>query len=212
MTQIKINGDYISKSEEDFNAQGENIIAKLPVYKDVLALSDEKVAKIVKSIQDDKALSEKKNIIKAQSRSTTKEYEIIHNECIKVVRGLRKELVNNPNCTPAVLEDFGLNPAQRIIDTDIQRPILDVDLVSGVPQIKYKKSVFDGIRLFCKISYGSEEKEYEETIIRHIWKDSKARMDPSKPETRYYYAYFVYKGQIVGQKSNVASITLEAIK
>lgn len=212
MTQIKIYGDYISKSEEDFNAQGENILAKLPVYKDALGLSDERVAEIVKAIQDNKTLSEKKNIIKAQSRSTTKEYEINHTECVKLVRRLRKELVNNPNCTPAVLEDFGLNPGQRIIDTDTQRPKLDVDLVSGAPQIKYTKSVFDGIRLFCKISYGTEEKEYEETIIRHTWKDHKARMDPSKPETRYYYAYFVYKGQIVGQKSNVASITMEAIK
>ncbi|WP_321298982.1 hypothetical protein [Marinifilum fragile] len=212
MTQIKLTSDYILKPEEGFNAQGENIIAKLPVYKDILGLSDEQVADTIKTIQDDKALSEKKNIIQAQSRSTTKEYETNHPACVRVVRELRKELVNNPNCTPAILEDFGLNPGQRIIDTDTQKPEIQVSLVSGVPQIKYTKSVFDGIRLFCKISYGDDEKEYEETIIRHIWQDTKARMDPLKPETRHYYAYFLYKGQIVGQKSNVVSITLEAIK
>jgi len=37
-------------------------------------------------------------------------------------------------------------------------------------------------------------------------------MDPKKPETRSYYTYFKYKGRMVGQKLNVESITLEAIK
>lgn len=212
MTQVKVNSDYISKAEEDFNAQGENLIAKLPVYQEVLGIPAERIAEIIKVLQDDKALSEKKNIIKAQSRSTNKEYEIKHPNCVSVVRDFRKELVNNPICTPAILEDLGLNPIQRIIDTDTQRPELEIELVSGAPQIKFKKSIFDGIRLFCTVSYGDEVREYEETLTRHNWQDPKARMDPKKPETRSYYAYFIYKGKMVGQKSNVESITLEAIK
>ena len=212
MTQVKVTSDYIAKPEEEFNAQCENILAKLPGYKDILGLSDEQVASITESIQHDKALSEKKNITQAQSRSTTKEYDTNHPACVKVLRDLRKELLNNPNCTPAILEDFGLNPSHRVIDTDTQHPELEVELVSGVPQIKYKKSIFDGIRLFCKIVSGDQEREYEETVTRYVWKDEKARIDPFKPETRYYYAYYLYKTQIVGQKSNVSNITLEASK
>ncbi|MPQ49103.1 hypothetical protein GCQ56_19055 [Marinifilum sp. N1E240] len=212
MTQVKVTSDYIAKPEEEFNAQGENILAKLLVHQATLGLSDEQVASITASIQNDKALSEKKNITQAQSRSTTKEYDTNHPICVKVLRDLRKELLNNPNCTPAILEDFGLNPSHRVIDTDTQQPIIHVELVSGVPQIKFKKSVFDGIRLFCNMNSGDQESEYEETITHHVWKDKKPRLDPLKPETRSYYAYYLYKTQIVGQKSNVDSITLEALK
>ncbi|WP_282015412.1 hypothetical protein [Marinifilum flexuosum] len=212
MTQVKLSNDYIAKPEDEFNAQGENIVAKLLVYQAILGLSDEEVAEFTGIIQKDKALSEKKNIIQAQSRATTKEYDTNHPLCVKAFRNFRKALENNPNCTPAILEDFGLSSTHRVIDTDTQRPEIHVELVSGAPRIKYTKSIFDGIRLFCRISYGDQEMEYEETITRPFWKDTKARMDPLKPETRTYYAYFLYKGQIVGQKSNVDSITLEALR
>ncbi|PXX98079.1 hypothetical protein DF185_17270, partial [Marinifilum breve] len=83
MTQVKLSNDYIAKPEEEFNAQGENIVAKLLVYQAILGLSDEEVAEFTAIIQKDKALSEKKNIIQAQSRATTKEYDTNHPLCVK---------------------------------------------------------------------------------------------------------------------------------
>ncbi|MCZ4695819.1 hypothetical protein DWB61_13905 [Ancylomarina euxinus] len=98
----------------------------------------------------------------------------------------------------------------KYIDTDKQSPTLKDSQVVGVPQIRYDKSVFDGIRIFTRVG---DEANFDngQIITQTKFKDTRARIDPSKPETREYYAYYVIKDKIVGKRSNIIKIELGAV-
>ncbi|WP_282014769.1 hypothetical protein [Marinifilum flexuosum] len=59
MTQVKLSNDYIAKPKDEFNAQGENIVAKRLVYQAILGLSNEELAEFTAIIQNSPKIMEK---------------------------------------------------------------------------------------------------------------------------------------------------------
>jgi hypothetical protein len=158
---------------------------------------------------DFKDTYDRKEAINNQKKALTLECHEKQDVSTANIRELRKLVEASPNCTPAVMEDLGLNNTKRYFETDEQKPELTPKLVAGTPQIKYTKNGFTGIRLFCIINKG--EFHYEETVITNMYKDTRPRINPNVPEVREYYAYYIDNGEIVGQKSNTVKIILEAI-
>ena len=200
--------DYIAKKEEDFLKKTHNFLSKIDSYAQLLGLDEAKLASLKANLTAYVDACNRKNALHAEARSTTQKCKELLKPLTHEIRGAKKEAQLSPNCTLAVLEDLGMNNSKRIIDMDTDAPELSVKLLAGVPKIKYKKTPYDGIRLFCKIN--KTEDQYHETISQNHYEDTRARINPQLPEVREYTAYYMKRGQIVGQRSKSTKIILEA--
>lgn len=201
--------DYIAKKEEDFIRKVHNFESKIDNYVPILGLNEEKITELKAHLTAYVDACNKKNALHAEARAATQKCKELLQPLTKEIRGTKKDAELSPNCSPAVLEDLGMNNIKRVIDMDTDYPILIVKLVAGIPQVKYKKSPYDGIRLTCTIN--KNEAKYEETVTQKYYNDNTPRLNPQIPETREYTAYFIKKGKIVGQRSKPVKIILESI-
>lgn len=201
--------DYIKKKAQDYLQKGESFLERVPNYYGTVLTDETEIAAFKTAFLSFKDAYDKKEAISNQKKAITIECHDKQEVSTVGIRDLKKLIEASPLCTAAILEDLGLNNSKRYIETDEQSPELTVKLVAGVPQVKYRKMPFKGIRLFCSINKG--EFNYEETVISSIYKDTKVRINPNLPEVREYHAYFIDNDSIVGQKSNTVKIILESI-
>lgn len=201
--------DYIAKKEEDFLRKTQNFLSKIDRYAPILDLDDAKVASIKTNLTAYVDACNKKNSLHAEARAATKNCNDLLNPLIKEIRGTKKDAELSPNCSSSVLEDLGMNNTKRVIDMDADAPVLSVILLAGIPQVKYKKTPYEGIRLSCTINKGAAN--YQETVTQNFYNDTSVRINLQEPEVREYTAYYIKKGQIVGQRSKSVKIILEAV-
>ncbi len=201
--------DFIAKKEEDFISKIHNFESKIDGYAPILALDETKLTSLKANLTAYINACNKKNALHAEARAATKRCKELLKPLTSEIRGTKKDAELSPNCTLAVLEDLGMNNTKRIIDMDTDYPVLSIKLLAGIPQVKYKKTPYDSIRLTCNINKG--ENQYQETVTQNYYNDTSARLNPQVPEVREYTAYFIKKGKIVGQRSKSVKIILEAI-
>jgi len=201
--------DFIAKKEEDFIRKVHNFESKIDNYIPILSLEMAKMTTLKANLTAYVDACNKKNALHAEARAATKKCKELLKPLTSEIRGTKKDAEQSPNCTLAVLEDLGMNNTKRVIDMDTDFPVLSVKLVAGFPQVKYKKTPYDSIRLTCIINKG--EAKYQETVTQNYYNDTSPRTTPQEPETREYTAYFIKKGKIVGQRSKIVKIILEAI-
>jgi len=201
--------DYIAKKEEDFISKVHNFESKIDSYTTILGLDEAKLTTLKANLTAYLDACNKKNALHAEARAATQKCKELIKPLTREIRGTKKDAEMSPNCTLAVLEDLGMNNTKRVVDMDTDYPVLSVKLLAGIPQVKYKKTPYDSIRLTCNINKG--EDKYEETVTQNYYNDTSARINPQEPEVREYTAYFKKKGQIVGQRSKSVKIILEAI-
>lgn len=201
--------DFIAKKEEDFISKIHNFESKIDNYVPILALDEAKITTLKANLTAYINACNKKNALHAEARAATKECKALLKPLTSEIRGTKKNAELSPNCSLAILEDLGMNNTKRVIDMDTDFPVLSVQKVAGLPQVKYKKTPYDSIRLTCSINKG--EDKYQETITQNYYNDTYPRINPKVPETREYTAYFIKKGKIVGQRSKSVKIIIEAI-
>lgn len=209
MSQKSEHIDYLKKKVKEYIQKGETFLERVPNYYGTVLTDETEITAFKTAFLDFKNTYDKKEAINNQKKALTLECHEKQDVSTEEIRALRKLIEASPSCTPAVMEDLGLNNTKRYFETDEQKPELTPKLVAGTPQIKYTKNGFTGIRLFCIINKG--EYHYEETVITNVFKDTRPRINPNVPEVREYYAYYIDNGEIVGQKSNTVKIILEAI-
>jgi len=201
--------DFISKKQEDHIKNDYNFISKIDNYIAPLGLDETKINSLKANILAYIDACNEKNALKAKTRAATKKCQELLKPLNQEIRATKKDAELSPNCTESILEDLGMNNTRRIIEMDNDFPKLNVELVAGLPEIKYKKTPYDGIRLTCIINKG--ESTNHETITQNSYKDNSPRITPNQPEVREYSAYFLKKGKIVGQQSKKVKIILESI-
>lgn len=200
---------FISKREKEHIKKDYNFLSKIDNYIETLGLDETKVNELKADIMAYIEACNEKNALQAKARAATKKCHELLTPLNQKIRATKKDAELSPNCTSSILENLGMNNTRKIIEMDTDAPELRVHMVGGTPQIKYKKTPYDGIRLTCIINKG--ESTYRETITQNSYMDNNARVTPQEPEVREYTAYFVKKGKIVGQKSNKEKIILSAI-
>lgn len=201
--------DYIAKKKEDFISKVHNFESKIDNYIPILGLNEAKVASLRANLTAYIDACNVKNALHAKARAATQKCKELLKPLTSEIRGTKKDAELSPNCSLAALEDLGMNNTKRIIDMDTDFPVLSVKPVAGYPQIKYKKTPYDAIRLTCIINNG--EAKFQETVTQCYYNDTFPRINPQEPETREYTAYFIKKGKIVGQCSKSVKIILGAI-
>lgn len=209
MAQTTAFVDYIAKKEEDFISKIHNFESKIDNYIPILTLDEAKITTLKANLTAYIDACNEKNALHAKARAATQKCKELLKPLTSEIRGTKRDAELSPNCNSAVLEDLGMNNTKRIIDMDTDFPVLSVKKVAGYPQVKYKKTPYDAIRLTCIVNNGATK--YEETITQNFYNDTSPRQNTQEPETREYTAYFIKKGKIVGQRSKSVNIVLGAI-
>lgn len=201
--------DFIAKSEKVFLEKTQNFLTKIDSYTTLLGLDDAELTALKTNLTSYIDACNKKNALHAEARAATQNCNDLLKPLTKEIRSMKKDAELSPNCTMAILEDLGMNNSKKIIDMDTGTPNLKVKLVAGIPQVRYKKTPYDAIRLHCSINKGATS--FEETVTQNYYNDTKPRVNSQEPEQREYTAFYIKKGQIVGQKSKKVKIILEAV-
>ncbi len=82
---------------------------------------------------------------------------------------------------------------------------LKAEVSGGVVEIKWDKQGMEAIAAYCKrgseVSFSFFDKDVESPL-----KDDRLKLDPSAPEERNYYAYYVDDDENVGQQSDIITV------
>ncbi|MFA8434776.1 MAG: hypothetical protein ACEPOZ_09705 [Marinifilaceae bacterium] len=208
MGTLNVRHDFIEKSEEGFDVKSENFCKKIEVYAATLGLTTEQVDGIKGILTGISNARQLKNTKKLETKASIVAYNEQRKYGEVAIRDFKRIIESSANCTPAILEELGMANSKRSVDTDNQQPDLSVRMLAGVPQIRYSKIPFDGIRLWSRINDGPFD--FQETVTHNSFDDHRPMLDPTQPEVREYYAFYISKRKIVGQQSKTIRITLPA--
>ena len=82
---------------------------------------------------------------------------------------------------------------------------LKAEVSGGVVEIKWDKQGMEAIAAYCKrgseVSFSFFEKDVESPL-----KNDRPKLDPSAPEERQYYAYYVEDDEDVGMQSDIITV------
>jgi len=125
----------------------------------------------------------------------------------KLVRSIAARFKSHLDYTEEVGQDLDIIGEEVIIDTDDMKPELEVATAGDMPTIKWIKGQSQGINLFSK--RGTEE-AFTFLALDTVspYHDTRPNIDPNKPETRQYYAFYVIEDAQVGIRSDIKSLTV----
>lgn len=123
----------------------------------------------------------------------------------KRFRQLVKQIKSNPSYTTAMGEDLGIvAPAPNPV---IHAPELKLAMKGGNPNIRYKRGITEGVRIYSK--RGSESSfSFLDVSTRSPYVDTRPNLEANTAETRQYYAYFIVDDAPVGDQSATVSISV----
>lgn len=120
-------------------------------------------------------------------------------------RALAKQIKSNPNYTQAIGEDLGIVSITPV--TELTPPKLTVVMSGGKPNIKYKRGISEGLRIYSK--RGDETTfTFLDVSTRSPYVDARPNLTPNVAETRQYYAYYILDDAQVGDQSATVSISM----
>jgi len=207
ITTIK---SFISGSEEEYSEKSDNFIEKAPAYVEQGILPREATEALIAQLQEVERLRKEKNECLQAARNKRQELTGSRSTCDKSLRKYKSEIDSDPAVPENVKRNLGLLNEKKIEETNNKRPKLNVESIAGVPRITYQKKPMDGIKLYSKINGG--EYDFETTVNRSAFDDTRGRISNKEVEIREYYAYYIYNGKEVGKQSNVVRVVLEPIE
>jgi|GEM_PF-1267606 len=207
ITTIK---SFISGSEEEYSEKTENFIEKAPAYVEQGILPKEATEALIAELQEVERLRKEKNECLQTARNKRQELTGSKSTCNKSLRNYKNEIDSDPTIPENVKRELGLLNEKNTEETNNKRPKLNVEPIAGVPRITYQKKPMDGIKLYSKINGG--EYDFETTVNRSAFDDTRGRVSNKEVEIREYYAYYIYDGKEVGKRSNVVRVVLEPIE
>lgn len=210
LTIITTVKSFISSSEEEYSEKTENFIEKAPAYVEQGILPKEATEALIAELQEVERLRKEKNECLQTARNKRQELTGSKSTCNKSLRNYKNEIDSDPTIPENVKRELGLLNEKKTEETNNKRPKLKVEPIAGVPRITYQKKPMDGIKLYSKTNDG--EYNFETTVNRSSFDDTRGRISNKEVEIREYYAYYIYDGKEVGKKSNVVRVVLEPIE
>ena len=129
---------------------------------------------------------------------------------LTVVTSLIQRMKVHPNYTVAIGEDLGIEGAEQTLDPSTAKPNLKGAFESNNARLKFSSfPVADGVRI--------ESMRGVETVFTFLatdtespYIDTRAKLDPTKPETRKYRAIFFdnVADNVIGMWSDEVTVTV----
>jgi hypothetical protein len=210
MVVLRTKKDFIEKTEEAYNSKSRNFIEKAPSLVEAGKLPKEETETLISELKVQLNLCDQKNQAKLLAHNKREEQVDQKQIVTKSLRTYKKVLEEKENVGTEILRDLGLLNEVITEDTIGKCPILKVRIKGGFPYITFRKSPFHGIKLYSRVNTGPFD--FETTIFKSNYEDTRKRKDPKGVEVREYYAYYIIDGKKVGRKSQSVRIILDPIE
>ncbi len=206
---IKKTKDFIPRKIGNFINFIRHFIAVFPTYATILGFTLEEVTTVTtQATECETDLNDQVAKQNAAQAATTK-----LNETKKLLTATIRAYAARAKTSPKYTEDMGQDidiiGEEIIIDPDTMKPELEVLIVGDMPTIKWKKSYSEGVNI-----YSMRGNETDFTFLARDtvspYHDTRPNLEPGKPETRKYYAFYVYDDEQIGLQSDTKNLTVRA--
>jgi len=207
MSVIKKRHDFIAGSENEYVDKAGVYKKKLPLYKEILDLTDELIAEDTAVMDDVISKKEAKDIAMANSSAKVAEFNQSRAILTPYMRKRRTEIMSHPNYTKAIGIDLGIDITYTNLDTKDMQPTVSINFEGGYPAIKISKQGTDGVRIYSKRN-GDANFKFLDVCNGTKYIDVRPKFDEQLPELREYTFFYIIKGVQVGKESIVYKINI----
>lgn len=200
-------GDFIPATQADLDTWEVNFRDKLsPITQELkvdASLIEATLGKLDKH-RGDYALMVSK---RAEAKAATSTNNQIEKEAIEAYREVANIIKASSRYTEAIGQELRIIGSEHGFDKVNTKPALLVSLEGGVAVIKFTKDKADGVHIYSR---RNGEKEFSFLAVDTVspYHDNRPNQVPGQPEVREYKAWHFLDDTIIGQESDVVSITL----
>ena len=198
--------DFIERRDGDLDGQEEVFITNLPIHATTLGIDPLEVTSVVTILGDHRVSYSEMLSKKAASKAAVADNKLKKKLAIGEFRRIAQKIKASTGYTEAIGDDL------RIIGPEVVRPPLEemkptlkAEHSGGIVEIKWDKQGMEAIKIYCKrgseTSFSLLDKDVESPL-----KDDRPKLDPSAPEERQYYAYYVEDDEEVGLQSDIITV------
>ncbi len=207
MSIIRIRHDFIEGQENVYVEKAIVYKNKLPIYKEILELTDELIAEDIAVMNDVILKKEAKDIAVVNSSAKVEELNESRSVLTPYMRKRRTQIMSHPNYTKAIGIDLGIDITYTNQDTKDMQPAVSINFEGGYPAIKISKQGTDGVRIYAKRN-GETSFKFLDVCNGTKYIDVRPKLDDHIAELREYTFYYIIKGVQIGKESIVYKINV----
>ncbi len=148
---------------------------------------DALIGKITKTITDHDAAE----VSKAEAKSATEQFNETRKDTFSDIRATSRRIKSHPAYTVTIGKEIGIVGEEAHYEPSQMQPELKVIIDAGIPKVKFVKSYSEGVNIYSK--RGDEtEFTFLARDTESPYPDDRANLVPGKPETRQYYAFYIF--------------------
>ncbi len=198
--------DFIERRDGDLDGQEEVFITNLPTYAVALGIDAAEVTSVTTVLGTHRTSYGEMLSKQAASKSAGADNKLKKNLAITEFRRIAKKIKASTGYTEAIGQELRIiGPEVVLPPIEEMKPTLKAEVSGGEVEIKWDKQGMEAIAAYSKrgseTSFSFFDKDVESPL-----KDDRPKLDPSLPEERSYYAYYLDDNENVGQQSDIVTV------
>jgi len=200
--------DWLKKRNADLINFIKNFKVEFPTYGIDLGYTQPEIDSIVADIGVCETDYVDKNAKQNAAEAAVSKFNTTKKSLIATFRLNVPRIKSAPKYTEDMGKILDIVGEEIIIDPDTMKPVLEVNLLAGKPEIKWVKDYSEGVNIYAK---RGDETEFtflaRDTVSPYV--DNRQNLEPGKPEDREYYAYYIFEDQEKGLESDTVKVTVK---
>ena len=198
--------DFVESRDGDLDGQEEVFITNLPIHAPTVGIDPLEVTSVVTILGDHRVSYTEMLSKKAASKAAVADNTLNKKAAIAEYRRIAQKSKASTGYTEAIGDDLRIiGPEVVMPPLEEMKPTLKGEHSGGIVEIKWDKQGMEAIAAYCKrgseVSFSFFEKDVDSPLT-----DDRPKLDPSAPEERNYYAYYVDDDENVGQQSDIITV------
>jgi len=200
--------DFVKTRDGDLDGQEEVFIIGLAVHGPTLGIDPTEITSVTTILGDHRTAFSAMLAMKAESKAAVADNKLKKNLAIDEFRRIAKKMKASTGYTEAIGDELGIiGPEVVTPPLEEMKATLKAEVSGGVVEIKWDKQGMEAIAVYSKrgseTSFSFFDKDVESPLI-----DDRPKLDPTKPEERSYYAYYLDDNENVGRQSDIVTVVV----
>ena len=198
---------FMGTSYEDLRLAIRTVIPGLVKYGTDFNFTPEEVTDFSVKLEDVITKHDDKETATIAAKTATEAFQESQKQGKVLLRSISSRFKSGTKYTTTIGEEVGIIGKETHYEPAEMKPEIKITLKAGVPRIKFVKSFSDGVNIYSK---RAEETGY--TFLARDesspYVDDRANKVSGAPETRHYYAVYVFNDEENGFPSDEAKVSV----
>jgi hypothetical protein len=200
-------GDFIPSAQADLDTWEVNFKEKVTAATQDLKLDDAETAATITVLDAHRAAYATMIKKRAEAKAATSANAKAEKEAVTEYRALASRIKKAKGYTDAMGNELKIIGSDTVFDKTAAKPVLTIAREGAGIVIKFNKDKTDGVHIYCR---RGGEKEFTLLAVDTAspYNDSRGNLVTGQSEKREYKAWHFMDDAIIGQESDVVSITV----